>query len=187
MSAPTLPIDILRIRLKNEIQACQTELRHHISVSDRSLSAFPILVNITLMRVPGPYLEGDRVIHRFVHKVAILITEQYPIEKPIVKWRTPIFHPNIHPQAGKVCLGALEDHYRPSLDFGELCQLLVDIASYQNYAVNEAYDAAALEWAHSPQGQAAIERRGGQSLTRKILHHLRQPRPLRIRRVDDEL
>ena len=75
------------------------------------MSAFPILVNITLMRVPGPCLMGDRIIHRFVHQVVILITDQYPIEKPIVKWRTPIFHPNIMPpeDGGYVCTKLLEN------------------------------------------------------------------------------
>lgn len=111
MSFPPLPIDILKIRLRNEIEACQRELRHHISVSDTSLSAFPILVNITLMRVPGPSLGNGRVVHRFVHRMILLITDQYPVEKPIVKWRTPIFHPNIMPpeDGGYVCTRLLEN------------------------------------------------------------------------------
>jgi ubiquitin-protein ligase len=111
MPLPTLPIDILRIRLKNEIETCQRELRHHISVSDMNLSAFPILVNITLLRVPGPSLENGRIVHRFAHRMALMITDQYPIEKPIVKWRTPIFHPNIMPpdDGGYVCTKLLEN------------------------------------------------------------------------------
>jgi ubiquitin-conjugating enzyme E2 C len=106
-----LPIDVLRVRLKNEIEMCQRELRHHIAVSDPTLSSFPILVNVTLLRVPGPAWEDGSVVHRFVHRLAILVSEEYPMEKPIVKWQTPIFHPNIMPpeDGGYVCTKLLEN------------------------------------------------------------------------------
>ena len=29
---------------------------------------------------------------------------------PEAFWQTPIFHPNIHRETGKVCLGVLEEH-----------------------------------------------------------------------------
>ncbi|HEX9907324.1 MAG TPA: ubiquitin-conjugating enzyme E2 [Thermoplasmata archaeon] len=89
---------------------CQRELRHHISISDATLSAFPISVNVTLLRIPGPDWEEGKVVHRFVHRLAIVITEDYPIEKPIVSWQTPIFHPNIMPpeDGGYVCTRLLE-------------------------------------------------------------------------------
>lgn len=107
----SLPPDILRIRLKNEIEMCQRELAHHMTVSDLTLSSFPILVNVTFMRVPGPAWEEGRVIHRFVHRMTLMMTEDYPVEKPIVKWRTPIFHPNIMPpdDGGYVCTRLLEN------------------------------------------------------------------------------
>ncbi|MGB2582099.1 MAG: ubiquitin-conjugating enzyme E2 [Thermoplasmata archaeon] len=106
-----LPKDVLRIRLKNEVEICQRELRHHLSVSDSSLSSFPILINVTFLRVPGPSWEDGKVVHRFVHRMAVLITDEYPVEKPIVKWRTAIFHPNIMPpeDGGYVCTKLLEN------------------------------------------------------------------------------
>lgn len=106
-----LPKDVLRIRLKNEVEICQRELRHHMSVSDSSLSSFPILINVTFLRVPGPSWEDGKVVHRFVHRMAVLITDEYPAEKPIVKWRTAIFHPNImSPEdGGYVCTKLLEN------------------------------------------------------------------------------
>jgi ubiquitin-protein ligase len=106
-----LPRDVLRIRLKNEVEMCQRELRHHISLSDASLSTFPMLLNVTFLRVPGPSWEDGRVVHRYVHRMAILVSEQYPVEKPIVKWRTGIFHPNIMPpeDGGYVCTKLLEN------------------------------------------------------------------------------
>jgi len=106
-----LPPDILRERIRNEIDLCQRELKHHISISDQTLSSFPIMVNVTFLRVPGPDWEEDRVIHRFVHRMSVIICEDYPMERPIVKWQTPIFHPNIMPpeEGGYVCTKLLEN------------------------------------------------------------------------------
>jgi len=106
-----LPMDVLKMRLRNEIEMCQRELKHHISVSDPLLSSFPIMVNVTLLRVPGPDWEEGKVVHRFVHRMAIIVSEDYPMEKPIVKWLTPIFHPNIMPpeDGGYVCTKLLEN------------------------------------------------------------------------------
>lgn len=106
-----LPMDVLKMRLRNEIEMCQRELRHHLSVSDPLLYSFPIMVNVTLLRVPGPDWEEGKVVHRFVHRIAIIVSEDYPMEKPIVKWLTPIFHPNIMPpeDGGYVCTKLLEN------------------------------------------------------------------------------
>ncbi len=102
---------MLRVSLRNGIGMCPRELRHHISVSDTSLSSFPVMVSVTFMRVPGPDWEEGKVVHRFVHRMAIVIGEDYPMEKPIVKWQTPIFHPNIMApgDGGYVCTKLLEN------------------------------------------------------------------------------
>ncbi len=70
-----------------------------------------------------------------------------------------------------MCLGALAESYRPSLDFGELCQILVDMAAFRNYSLLEDsgrldafgrpevrgnyYDRAAAEWVVTNQGRIA--------------------------------
>lgn len=104
-------MDVLRLRIRNEVEMCQRELRHHVTVSDPTLTDFPIMINVTFLRVPGPCWEESKVVNRFVHRMAILISEDYPIERPIVKWQTPIFHPNIMPpeDGGYVCTKLLEN------------------------------------------------------------------------------
>ncbi|MDD1770397.1 MAG: hypothetical protein LUO79_04850 [Methanomassiliicoccales archaeon] len=106
-----LPPEILRSRLKNEIIACQRELSHHIEVSDPTLKSIPVTMSISLLRVPGPVWKEERVMTRHVHRLQIIITEDYPYEKPIVKWQTPVFHPNImSPEdGGYVCTKLLEN------------------------------------------------------------------------------
>ncbi len=106
-----LPPQILRSRIGNEFEMCQRELKHHLTISDPTLSSFPVMINVTLMRVPGPDWEDGKVVHRFIHRMAIIVGEDYPVEKPIVKWLTPIFHPNIMPpeDGGYVCTKLLEN------------------------------------------------------------------------------
>ena len=122
------------------------------------------------------------------HEVFLILPEGFPVQAPLAIWQTPVYHPNIDLETGKVCLGALEDRYRPAMDFGELCQILVDMAGYRNYEVREGYNTDAAEWAVSPEGRASIEARGGQSvdrmLWRMILDEVQDPLPLRIRRCD---
>ncbi|HEQ79275.1 MAG TPA: hypothetical protein ENN76_03305 [Euryarchaeota archaeon] len=106
-----LPLDLLRSRIRNEIRIAIDELQHPISVSDPSLSRFPLQLNVSLTKTPGPSIKNGQVVHRYNHRFQIHITDQYPYEKPIVRWRTPIFHPNIMPpeDGGYVCTKLLDD------------------------------------------------------------------------------
>jgi ubiquitin-protein ligase len=116
------------------------------------------------------------------HTVYVMLPADFPMVAPEVFWQTPIFHPNVHPKIGKVCLGPLEEHYRPGMDFGDLCQFIIDIGCYRSYVTEEGYNIDAQIWALSAEGQAAIERRGGRSVTRRILEDWQTTsRPLRIK------
>jgi len=135
---------------------------------------------------PPPAL-GDppEVIHE--HTVLIQLSPDFPETAPLAFWLTPIFHPNVYPnydcelarrnpaRQGLVCLGELAESYTPSLDFADLCRMLVDMAGYRNYSIFVSsgelaaggvegqrvnyYDSAAAEWAQSHQG--AIHAIGG--------------------------
>jgi ubiquitin-protein ligase len=106
-----LPAELLKSRVKNELEMCIRRLSHHITVSDRTYSKFPMEVNITLLKTPGPIMREDKIIHKFTHKLKIFITENYPYEKPFVRWQSEIFHPNIMllGDGGYVCTKLLDD------------------------------------------------------------------------------
>ena len=106
-----LPIDLLRSRVRNEVRLAIDELNHPITMSDRTLTRFPLQITVDLVRTPGPVLKDGKVNHRFNHRFQMHITNQYPYEKPIVRWMTPIFHPNIMPpeDGGYVCTKLLDD------------------------------------------------------------------------------
>lgn len=118
------------------------------------------------------------------HVVLIQLGSDFPMSPPMVFWLTQIFHPNVFPtyecetsrgresQMGLVCLGALGESYLPSLHFGSLCQMLIDIAAFRNYSLYKSdgtvdttgaarmqvdfFDRYAAEWVRSPEGQRRI-------------------------------
>ncbi len=106
-----LPKEILRKRLTNEIELCKTQLPHEIEVVDPKFSKFPTTVYVTFRDIPGPVWSKDRVSHQFSHRMRIDITEDYPYQKPVVRWETDIFHPNIVPpsRGGWVCIKLLDN------------------------------------------------------------------------------
>ncbi|WP_405641690.1 ubiquitin-conjugating enzyme E2 [Streptomyces sp. NBC_00019] len=102
------------------------------------------------------------------HNALILLGPDFPLVAPAVFWLSPIFHPNIkgpdpqYPQAeGAVCLGVLAHSWRPALDFGQLCQMLVDMAGYRNYEITDSFNPIAAYWAQTEEGAAMIEAIGG--------------------------
>jgi hypothetical protein len=91
-----------------------------------------------------------------------------------------------------VCLGPLMDGYRPDLDFGYLCQLLVDIGTYQNYDVVDAStypDPPAALWARTEAGQRVIKSLGGPPMRPTTQSEAEKPvtRPLWLSPLADRL
>jgi ubiquitin-protein ligase len=131
------------------------------------------------------------------HRFTMYLPVMFPVVAPIVVWQTPAFHPNIwrEPQPGirpgMVCLGPLLDGYRPDLDFGFLCQLLIDIGTYRNYDVVDAStypDPPAALWARTAPGQELIQSIGGPPMrptTESADEH--QDMPVHIRPLADWL
>jgi hypothetical protein len=143
-----------------------------------------------------PAVSGDQPSDVDAHELSIVLGPDFPITAPRVWWLTPIFHPNVFPSydsetlrsrpnwAGLVCLGTLTESYQPSLDFGELCDTLRDIAGYRNYSVfvlddgsldretglsplrGDYYDPDAARWTVSAEGQARIAAIGGAPVLR---------------------
>ncbi len=165
-------------------------VRNQLVAYARAHPGFQVRANSTLLPTeyelefvqesfgPGA-MPGDDPVTVDRHVVLVQLGPEFPETPPLVFWLTPIFHPNVFPnydcdqareheaQQGLVCLGALAESYTPSLDFGELCQILVDMAAFRNYSLQEEsgqldargqpevrgnyYDRAAAEWVHANQ------------------------------------
>jgi ubiquitin-conjugating enzyme E2 C len=106
-----LPPDILSARVRNELDICRRSLRHRFEPVAGEAGAFPLEIDVTLVKTPGPVMKEGKVAHAYEHRLKIIVTEEYPYEKPIVRWQSPIFHPNIMlaRDGGYVCTKLLDD------------------------------------------------------------------------------
>ncbi|OPY31276.1 MAG: Ubiquitin-conjugating enzyme [Methanomassiliicoccales archaeon PtaU1.Bin124] len=107
----SLPEELLRSRLQNEIAACRRSLKVQLDISDEGLANFPINLDVTLLQVPGPVMEGSKIVYRYNHRFRMIISKEYPFEKPLIIWQTQIFHPNIMgpEDGGHLCTRLLSD------------------------------------------------------------------------------
>lgn len=107
---PQLPEDLLRKRVLQEIAMCRRKLAHDIVVDDPDATSFPLLIEVNMKKIPGPILRTNRVTHTWNHRFTIKITSNYPYQKPVVRWHTEIFHPNIMvpEDGGYVCTRLLD-------------------------------------------------------------------------------
>ena len=106
-----LPKRLVQKRVANELGNCRRNLEHRIKVKDPTLSTFPIVLKVIMKNVPGPIMVNGRLDYRYVHKLRIEITTEYPYQKPNVTWLTDIFHPNIMApgEGGFVCTKLLDN------------------------------------------------------------------------------
>jgi ubiquitin-protein ligase len=185
-------------RVRNQL--LEYEETHPGFVLTPNSSALPTEYDIEFARPSfgPPAGAGEEPADVSVHQLSIVLGPDFPITAPTVHWLTDIFHPNIYPTyesealrerpyaRGLVCLGTLTESYQPSLDFGELCATLEDIAGYQNYTVYlpvgtvdaatgrtvvqlDFFDRRAAEWAASAQGQERIRKIGGATVFKGLV------------------
>ena len=105
-----LPIELLRRRMENELALCRERLPHRFET--KGIHGFPAEVNVGLSDVSGYQLkETGEISRKNQHELKVIVTENYPYQRPIVRWQSEIFHPNIMPpeEGGYVCTKLLSD------------------------------------------------------------------------------
>jgi ubiquitin-protein ligase len=104
-----LPKDILIERILNELKVCKRHFKHNFFIMNKSLNEFPIEVDVEMFNTPAPIWRGGKMEIKYSHKFILMIPDDYPFRKPMVRWQTNIFHPNImHPKnGGFVCTNLL--------------------------------------------------------------------------------
>lgn len=123
-TASSLPKDVLLKRVKHEIRSVLNNPKLKVYILregnnweplDRdaieSIEDIPIWLFIRMNGVPGPVNTEKGVGHRYKQEFMIKITRNYPFEKPVVRWQSEIFHPNIMPpeEGGMVCTKLLDN------------------------------------------------------------------------------
>lgn len=103
----SLPKPVLLKRLSNELRMCSEYTGADFSF-DPSSVRFPMEIDMRMSNVVAYSAPGEVATE---HGFTIVITEEYGERKPEVRWKTPIFHPNImSPEdGGYVCIKMLNE------------------------------------------------------------------------------
>lgn len=140
------------------MQRIQKELNMLNKNSSGNVSAGPIGDDLLKWQatIMGP---SDSPYANGVFYVTIEFTSDYPFKPPKVWFNTKIYHPNINPHSGAICLDILKDNWVPSLTIEKvllsICSLLTDpnpddplvpdvARQYKNN--KEEFDQIATEW-----------------------------------------
>lgn len=62
-------------------------------------------------------------------EVAITVPEQYPLVPPTMRYKTKIFHPNVHFKSGEICLDILKNAWSPAWTLHSTCQAILALMS----------------------------------------------------------
>ena len=122
------------------------------------------------------------------HRCEITLGADYPRHAPLVRWLTPIFHPNIQQPEGAVCLGVLRERYLPGLGLARLVRMLAEMVQWHNFDAFNPFNRRAAEWAIDTENWPSIYAIGGHPLQGPIeqlikeLDRASQPR-ITFRRV----
>jgi ubiquitin-conjugating enzyme E2 C len=152
---------VLIKRLNNEILGLNDHLGIKIAAVPEN-AEFPIEISISLKNTPARISREDTGSE---HRFSIIVSEEYPYERPRAKWMTQIFHPNIMMPAdgGFVCVKTLDNWSFGSslLSFVKgVEQLIADPNPMNPYGTESCMEAAKWYVQNKPKFEAKI-RYGG--------------------------
>ena len=142
---------LYKMRITREITAIEKEPVDNVSVSINKDD----IMNWTAIII-GP---NDTPYEGGLFKINIYFTDEYPIKPPILKFKTPIYHPNINPTSGAICIDILKNNWSPALTIQKVLLSVVSLLNEPNsddplvpdvaniYKTNiELFNANASEW-----------------------------------------
>lgn len=129
--------------------------------ADREYAPVRYNIQFDCKSVEALDLRHGTPVWRTAHEAEITLPADYPGEAPLVKWRTPIFHPNIHPENGAVCLGVLGKRYRPGLGLARITLMLWEMVRFQNFDMTNALNKEAAQWTVHQENWRFIREMGG--------------------------
>jgi len=152
---------VLIKRINNEIGGLNERLGMKIPPVPEG-AGFPIEISIVLKNAPAR-ITKDKVGSE--HVFLIIVSEDYPYERPRAKWMSPIFHPNIMmpEDGGFVCVRMLDNWSFGSslLSFVKgVEQLIADPNPKNPYGTESCIEAARWYDANKPKFEAKV-RYGG--------------------------
>ena len=122
----TIPIALeMAQRLLKEHRELQKESKK----PDAEVSLAPVDGNLYqwsgTIRGPSetPY-EGGRF------RVDVVVPSSYPLAAPNFRFVTTIFHPNVHPKTGEICVDILKNAWSPAWTLQSTCRAIIVLLSH---------------------------------------------------------
>jgi len=163
-----MSFDIRETRLTNDYRRIQelvnrSEFIHIVSTEGNPPERYVIRFSCRGVEQLTP---SNKPVIREDHEVVIYLHAEYPLKQPQLKWKTPIFHPNIH-RSGAVCIGA----WWPAKTLDELLLTLGEMIQYKNFDPHDPMNSRAASWALRNKRLFPIDSRPlkGQSLEELIV------------------
>lgn len=139
-----MSFDIRESRLRHDYQRIQnlvdrSDFIHIVSTEGSPPEKYLIRYTCKGVKQLGA---GNQPEYSDVHEVAIYLHAEYPLKQPQLKWKTPMFHPNIH-VTGAVCIGA----WWPAKFLDDLLLSMGEMVQYKNYDPRDPMNSRAAAWA----------------------------------------
>ncbi|MGN1044920.1 MAG: ubiquitin-conjugating enzyme E2 [Candidatus Methanomethylophilaceae archaeon] len=142
-----LPPQVLKRRIATELRDCSRYLGSDFEFDPEKVE-FPIRIDMHLSKVVG-YEAPDKPITE--HDFYIILSSEYGLQRPEVRWKSKIFHPNIMDPSdgGYVCTKMLDkwDFSTPLLTFLKGVEILVSEPNPMNPFGTDSCMAAARYFA----------------------------------------
>lgn len=110
------------MRLQKELKDAQREKSGDLVLEPRSEKDI-FKWDAYLKGPAGSPFEGG------VFHVPIDIPSEYPLAPPKARFKTKVFHPNIHPRTGEICLDVLKEAWSPAWTLQALCRAILALLS----------------------------------------------------------
>lgn len=78
----------------------------------------------TLRGPQGTGYEGGRF------GVDVVVHSSYPLTAPHFRFTTPIFHPNVHPKSGEICVDILKNNWSPAWTLQSTCRAILVLLAH---------------------------------------------------------
>eukprot|EP00179_Madagascaria_erythrocladioides_P000354 CAMPEP_0198319692 /NCGR_PEP_ID=MMETSP1450-20131203/8790_1 /TAXON_ID=753684 ORGANISM="Madagascaria erythrocladiodes, Strain CCMP3234" /NCGR_SAMPLE_ID=MMETSP1450 /ASSEMBLY_ACC=CAM_ASM_001115 /LENGTH=161 /DNA_ID=CAMNT_0044023099 /DNA_START=132 /DNA_END=617 /DNA_ORIENTATION=+ len=64
------------------------------------------------------------------YQLKVVVPSSYPLVPPSIRFVTKIFHPNVHPKTGEICLDILKTAWSPAWTLQSTCRAIMVLLSH---------------------------------------------------------
>lgn len=140
-------------RLMADYEKVLDDFAGHKYIMIKPVEGNPPVRYIVTYKLKGLKLDTKRncPVETFHHEVEIYLHKDYPREKPQMKMKTEIFHPNF---GTTICIA---DDWTAGQKLADIILQIGEMIQYQNYNVKSPMNAVAARWVMENEGYLPID------------------------------